>query len=81
MENKIHEYAEEMPVEIVRLTKSDGDHYKNVISDQCYKAHIEERWVIVAQNEGGCNCTQVDLIDVLRFVKEKMPELWQSINT
>jgi len=36
---------------------------------------IRERWIIEAKNEGGCNCTHVDLIDLLEFVKESMPEL------
>ena len=33
------------------------------------------RWVIVAYNEGGCNLTKVDLLDVIDWVKENKPEL------
>jgi hypothetical protein len=30
---------------------------------------------IVAKNEGGYNSTFVDLVDVINFVKENLPEL------
>lgn len=33
------------------------------------------RLVIVATNEGGCNSTSVDLEDVIKWVRENMPEL------
>ena len=43
----------------------------------------KERLVIDALNEGGYNGTEVDLLDVLKWVKENMPELleegWTSI--
>ena len=34
-----------------------------------------ERWVIDALNEGGYNGTEVDLVDVINFVKKYKPEL------
>lgn len=52
--NNIREYCEEYPVDIE-------------ISDD-----VEQhggRWVITATNEGGHNSTQVDLVDVLNYVK------------
>lgn len=38
-----------------------------------------DRLVIVAYNEAGFNCTNVDLIDTLLHVKEKMPDLWEIV--
>jgi len=34
-----------------------------------------ERLRIKALNEGGCNCTLVDLVDVIEWVKINKPEL------
>ena len=34
-----------------------------------------QRYVIIALNEGGYNSTSVDLVDLLEYVKEKMPGL------
>jgi hypothetical protein len=33
------------------------------------------RMIILAKNEGGYNCTKVDLLDVIEWVKKHMPEL------
>jgi len=30
--------------------------------------YVDDRLVIYAENEGGCNCTQVDLTDVLEWI-------------
>ena len=79
MKTDIHEYAEEMAVEINKLNASDGEEYKSIINDDTYKAHIEERYVIVAYNEGGHNLTEVDLIDLLKFVKREMPDIWNDV--
>ena len=35
----------------------------------------EGRLVIAALNEGGCNGTDVDLLDLIAWVKENKPEL------
>jgi len=37
--------------------------------------HHKERLVIQAINQGGHDCTYVDLVDVINFVKRNMPEL------
>lgn len=34
--------------------------------------------VVVAENEGGYNDTEVDLMDLLRWVKKNRPELWAA---
>ncbi len=39
----------------------------------------EGRIVVKALNEGGYNCTQVDLLDLLSFVKNNMPDVWKDI--
>ncbi len=38
-------------------------------------AEIKGRLVIRAFNEGGYNCTDVDLLDVIDWVKQNKPEL------
>ena len=37
------------------------------------------RAVVKALNEGGYNCTLVDLLDLLSFVKREMPSLLENI--
>lgn len=37
--------------------------------------YYRNRMAIKAYNEGGCNCTAVDLLDVITWVKKNMPEL------
>jgi len=66
---KIHDYAEGLPVEITTLNPKDT--YPEGLLKR-------PRLVIKALNEGGCNCTLVDLIDVLRWVKENKPELLEE---
>jgi hypothetical protein len=63
----VREYAEEMPVEFVFLKKSS------------YPEQSVNRWVIQATNEAGCNCTQVDFIDVLEWVLKNKPTLLESL--
>lgn len=41
---------------------------------------LENRWIIHAKNEAGFNCTQVDLVDVIEYVRENMPELLEGMN-
>jgi hypothetical protein len=79
MKTNIREYNEEMKVVIKHLSSPKGEYYKDVISKSTYNAFKEERYVISALNEGGCNSTQVDLIDVLKFVKKNIPKLWNLI--
>lgn len=37
---------------------------------------VNKRWVVVAYNEGGYNQTAVDLVELLAYVKENIPEIW-----
>jgi hypothetical protein len=39
----------------------------------------EKRLVIVAYNEGGWNCTAVDFLQLLKWVKENCPEILEEI--
>lgn len=64
-ETNIREYAEEMKVTIADWQAIDNDS----------KPIGEKRLVITALNEGGYNGTDVDLIDVVEWVKINMPEL------
>ena len=64
----IREYAEEMEVTI-------SDWQKTTWEDDKPVGGGEVRLVITALNEGGYNCTDVDLRDVITWVKANMPEL------
>lgn len=75
--NGIREYAEGMKVEISRLEAVDVHIYGDQISD--IEPYMEERHTIIAYNACGNSNTQVDLIDILKHVKENMPDLWESI--
>ena len=39
----------------------------------------KSEWVIKAYNEAGFNCTMVNLLQVLKFTKENIPELFNQI--
>jgi len=78
MENNIREYAEEYPVEIRQLEPEYGEKYKSTLTPNVYESYKNKRWVVIAKNEGGYNCTEVDLLDLLNFVKKQMPELWNT---
>ena len=69
----IREYAEEMEVTIADWQKTDFDDNHLPIPKG------EKRLVINALNEGGYNGTEVDLLDVLKWVKANMPELLKEI--
>ncbi len=75
MKTNIHEYCEEMEVEIVKLLPEDGVRHRKTMNERSYQGHTEARWVVKAQNEGGYNHTRVDLIDVIEWVKINKPEL------
>ena len=53
----IREYNEEMEVEIGKLS-------------EFYDVGEKDRVVIRAYNEGGCNATVVDLLDVMNWIYE-----------
>lgn len=46
------------------------------------KIHKEEdndRIVVTAFNEGTYNSTSIDLLELLKYVKSNLPEIWESI--
>jgi hypothetical protein len=55
----IREYGEGRPVEIVRRDGNPG----------------KKRWVVRAANQGGFDCTEVDILDLLAYLKEERPGL------
>ena len=66
---EIREYNEEMRVEIEFLLpdKFDSETVKNNLGNG--------RWIIRAYNEGGHNSVDIDLVDIIDWVKENKPEL------
>lgn len=62
---RIREYNEGHDVEIVPVSAY------NVRNNP----ELTDRPVILAVNEGGHNCVEVDLLDVIDWVKENRPEL------
>ena len=78
METNIREYCEEYPVEIKQLKESDE---KDLLDKDSlyYEACMDGRYVIVAVNEGGYNSTEVDLVDLLHYVKNNLPELLELV--
>jgi len=72
MEN-VTEYAEEYQVELVF---TDGI-YNTELPTASQKGY--GRFVVKALNEGRCNCTEVDRIELLTWVKMNKPEIWDDI--
>lgn len=70
----VQEYAEGMPV---YLTKTDGI-YAYGVNKENWKGN--GRLVIKAFNEAGCNITEVDLIQLIEWVKENKPEILTNPN-
>jgi hypothetical protein len=62
---KIREYGDGFDVEIVPVSAY-------WVRDN---PELLGRPVILAINEGGHNCVEVDLLDVIEWVKENKPEL------
>lgn len=79
MKTDIHEYGEEMTVKIEQLDPEDGELYKNVQTARSTDGYMRSSYVITALNEAGHNSTRVDLLDVLSFVKNNMPDVWKDI--
>ena len=76
---KVFEYAEQDDVNIEVLNiPYELEHYKDVLK---YPEWVpkEKRLVITGTNEGGYNCTQVDLLQLLSWVKKNHPELWEEV--
>ncbi len=80
METGIHEYYEEMGVEITRLDPKRVEGCGDAMSPETRRAHTDRRWVVKAFNEGGRNPTEVDLVELLRFAKRDMAELWDAVD-
>lgn len=64
----VREYGDEMPVTINRLTPADAKYYR-----------AGQELVVRAINEGGHNATEVDLLQLLRFVRDNLPAAWNHI--
>lgn len=71
----VREYSEEMAVEIKRL--KTGDEYKP--SEQHKEGYDNQRYVVKAYNEAGYNCTEVDILDLITYIKSNIPELFNEI--
>ena len=67
---KIREYNENMDVIIGRFAPHP---YSIEHKKDCVKC--EDRYVIQAFNEAGCNSTEVDLYDVLIWVAKNKPDM------
>lgn len=65
----VKEYHEEYPV-VLRLGKKHRDGMENI-----YKFNPENRWLIVAENEGGYNSTAIDLCELIEWLKKHRPDL------
>jgi hypothetical protein len=60
----VNEYAEGFPV---YLDIEDNDDRGDPLE--------EKRLVVLAKNEGGYNCTEVDLLQLIAWLKDNKPEL------
>lgn len=67
----VREYAENYDVFLRHLTEEDAD-FARRLGDLPEEPGRE---VIVAYNEGGFNCTEVDLLDLIDWLKANRPEL------
>lgn len=76
----ITEYGEGHPVRLMQLDPGDLERCSGLIPKEFHQAYIEKRHVIVAKNEGGYNSTSVDLVQLLMFIKENLPEVWDKVN-
>jgi hypothetical protein len=65
----VKEYAEGM---IVELTQTTGI-YESAIPKEQRDGY--GRWVIRAKNEGGYNCTEVDVFQLVQWLKSNRPDM------
>lgn len=63
----VREYCEDLPV---KLEYELEDKYSSVPKGG--------RWVISALNESGHNSTQVDLLDLIKWLRESRPDLLRN---
>ena len=68
----VTEYAEGMPV---ILTQTDGVDDPWIPKDQRVG---RGRLVVQAKNEGGFNCTHVDILQLVAWLKANRPDLLQE---
>lgn len=65
----VTEYAENMPVS---LAQTEGD-WRTADEPELRVGH--GRWVVQAYNEGGCNLTHVDVVQLLKWLMMYRPDL------
>lgn len=63
LDDAVHEYSEGYGVEISNSQGEEG----------------HGRLVVRAYNEGKYNFTQVDLVELLTWVKKNLPAIWEEI--
>lgn len=68
------EYAERYQVELVQTTGI----YRFGVPDE--QSEGFGRWVVKALNEGGCNCTEVDVLQLVAWLKKNRPDLLETPN-
>ena len=59
---------------------SEGDSVDLDLRQSDDKKDGDGRFVIIASNQGGHDCTQVDLLDLLVWIRTYRPEIWKSVN-
>ena len=62
----VKEYCEEMNVELIQTTG-------------LFDGEGRGRWVIMAKNEGGYNSTEVDVLQMIDWLRKNRPDLWLGI--
>lgn len=78
--NGVREYGEGYPVYLINEVFTE-DRVKWQSEEIKSTLQLNEvRLVLYARNEGGNNCTGVDLLDVIKWVKENKPELLQHVS-
>lgn len=72
----VHEYAEMLPVSLVPAEKYKKAHDRWLQRyPEEYKSLQDSDYIVVARNEAGCNCTMVNLREVIEWVRKHKPEL------
>ena len=70
----VTEYCEGLPV---HLAKTSGTYTDPTTPSETWLGH--GRLCVQAQNEGGHNCTQVDLIELLVWFRRHQPDLLAKV--
>ncbi len=65
----VREYCEGQPVEL----------FQEELVDDTGEPTGGKRWVVLAFNNSGHNCTKVDLLDLIAWLKKNKPELLGDI--